>query len=204
MAVTFGNTTYDVSSSSFSHNNNGDCLVVCSSSNTSAITGVTYNGVAMTQVGTAQNFATFARDLQVWILVNPTAGSNTVAWTGGGANAYFGCISISGVDQTTPYTGLTTASGTSSTPSISVTTTVDNAFPLSFGFYPNTPTAGTDTTLHLNVVGAALYCFKKTTAKTPTGAFSVAATMTSAAWILKGFGINPVPPPNTTNFFAMM
>lgn len=191
MAITFGNTTYDVSGSSFSHNNNGDFLIVFSNSQTSGLSTVTYNSVGMTKVGTTQYHTAFNRYFDVWILVAPTSGSNTVAWTGGGAGPYFGCVSVSGVDQTTPYTGLNTAAGTGANPTLSITTTVDNAYPFSAGPFQNTASAGANTTLILNVVGANVFSFRSTNAKTPAGAFTLNHTMSSGEYAIKGFGINP-------------
>lgn len=62
----------------------GNVLVAGTMCNSNTITGVAYNGVAMTQVGaTVQNTADLY--LQLWILVNPTAGVHNLVATSSGA-----------------------------------------------------------------------------------------------------------------------
>jgi uncharacterized repeat protein (TIGR01451 family) len=91
-----------------------------------AVSGVTYNGTALTFAG-AQNDPTGIRRVEMWYLVNPVSGANSVVATFSGVNAAntgatVGVITFSGVDQTTParaFTGINGASGTN--PSLAVT-----------------------------------------------------------------------------------
>jgi CSLREA domain-containing protein len=95
-----------------------------------AVTGITYGGQALTVVGTAAQGPDNAR-IEIWQLVNPPTGSNTVSITfndafddpvnGEGASA--GAISFTGVHQTTPLGTFASAiaNGTvADTPSVNV------------------------------------------------------------------------------------
>lgn len=103
-------------------------LVTTSARNGGAdnITGVTYNLAAMTDLGTATMGSTQAR---MFGLIAPTAGANNVVVTlatGTSEALIVGVRSWSGVDQTTPVRGgaATAATGTSTTPTVTVTSAV--------------------------------------------------------------------------------
>ena len=65
------------------------------------VTGVTYNGVALTQIGLTQ--ADSNNDLKLWRLVNPASGANNVVVTISGTRPISICImSLYDVDQATP------------------------------------------------------------------------------------------------------
>jgi hypothetical protein len=85
---------------SFSHTCTGSnlLLIVAVNNPNQDITGVTYNGVAMTQ----QLAPTGAGNLAVYSLLNPATGSNTVAATGMGGSSSVMIIAASytGVKQT--------------------------------------------------------------------------------------------------------
>lgn len=68
------------------------------------ITAVTYNGVAMTSCGAASKDDSSNAYSQVFYLVNPTTGSNTLSITATGTvrDVYMNLTSFTGVDQTTP------------------------------------------------------------------------------------------------------
>lgn len=86
MALTKGNTTYDLNtpaaaSRTFSHNMstgaNGYLLVLIAMANVVTITGVTYNGVSMTSLGTSTTTTTSSR--WAWYgLASPATGANNV------------------------------------------------------------------------------------------------------------------------------
>lgn len=91
-----------------------------------AISGVTYNGVALTFLGRRHsNDATFGY-VELWRLVNPASGTNTVSvsFTGtlAGSDVIIGgSVSFNNVDQTTPDENFTSAAGESTAPSVNVT-----------------------------------------------------------------------------------
>ena len=65
------------------------------------VTGVTYNGVALTQIGLTQ--ADDNNDLKLWRLVAPATGANNVVVTNSGTRPMSACVlSLADVDQVTP------------------------------------------------------------------------------------------------------
>lgn len=127
MAITHdANSEHDagaITSTSWSHTNNGNCLIVGISTfdtNARTISTLTYNGVGMTLVG--QNSSDYIR---VWMyrLVGPATGANSISITFSGALSHFflgGAISFNGVDQTTPIGDIRTASSNSTSLSVSL------------------------------------------------------------------------------------
>lgn len=91
-----------------------------------APSGITYNAVALTSRGglTGQ---TFYRS-EIWTLTNPAAGSNTVTITTPGVNQriFGGAACYSGVDPTTPVGTLVSATGSSTAPSVVVTSATND------------------------------------------------------------------------------
>lgn len=192
MAITFGNSGSG-NTASFSANNNGNFLFVATQ-DTSAITAVTYNGVSLTQIGTNQVHTAFGRTMNIWGLVNPAQGSNTLAITGATGSEAVGWISISGVDNTTPTSGFAKNDATTSTPSIAVTTTVNNAYVLAFGLIQNFSSVGSNTTSLLTLVGDPNdRVFRSTSAVTPAGSFTINVNSTGGETAFVAIGINPSP-----------
>ena len=99
-----------------------------------AVTGVTYGGQALSLVGTEMQGSDNAR-VEIWQLVNPPLGANSVAITfndafddpvnGEGASA--GAVSFTGVDQTTPLGTFVSATNSCSTCSEKPSVTVSSA-----------------------------------------------------------------------------
>lgn len=73
-------------------------FIMCTSSTTA--TGATINGVAMTQIGSAQ--ASGIVRCQMFALPNPSTGTQTLAFTGSPTVIEFSWITLSGIDQTNP------------------------------------------------------------------------------------------------------
>lgn len=127
-------------------------LVVGVGTHQGIITGVTYNGTAMTQI--AVGSSAFDEDGSVWLLLNPDAGANTVAITRSGGSwhgAY--AITLSGVKQTTTVTNAKVDSASGSASTVSVTPPDGNVFVFAAAggeaTYTGTysPTSGNFTTL---------------------------------------------------------
>jgi hypothetical protein len=93
--------------------------------NAGGVTGVTYNGVAMTLTGTAT--AVGGAVVYQYVLVDPASGSNNVIVSLSGPNWYysFSVVSYTGVDQATPYGTAVTANGPVSAPSVTVSSATD-------------------------------------------------------------------------------
>jgi len=133
MSVAFENIASDIgifaSSLSFAATTTGsDRAILVTTGIDSAtidVTAITYDGdslsIADRDVGS--DFT-----LEIWELANPSTGSNTlsVTWNGSDSNAAAGAFAFSGVDQTTPSDGFQGANGTSSSPSVTVTSKTDD------------------------------------------------------------------------------
>jgi hypothetical protein len=133
MALAFDATTGTTGngSTSFSHTCTGPnlCLYLVVTGwwvdGTALITSVTYNGVALTSVANS-GVSTGQDRVQIWRLVAPATGPNTIVitWSGGSANLLFQAISYSGVHQVTPDGSAAIATGgTGTNPSVSQATT---------------------------------------------------------------------------------
>ena len=97
-------------------------LIVAVSIDNRAVSGVTYNAVAMTSVGSAT--APDGKQIShMWQLVAPATGANNVVVTcsNNGVDIVAVATSYTLVDQTTPLGTAATATGTSTTASVTVT-----------------------------------------------------------------------------------
>lgn len=121
------------SSYSWSHTCNGPetrVLVIgvsmLSAADTTTVTGITYNGVAMTQVRRDRN-SLMASEL--WYLIDPARGTNTVTVTLSGlVDSAAGAVSFIGVDQATPIDANNGATGSGDPATVAVTSITDNAY----------------------------------------------------------------------------
>lgn len=84
-----------------------------------AVSGITYNGVAMTSVG---GLASGYRRIDLYQLVAPAAGANNVVVTMAASVDYIiaGSVSFTGADQTTPCGTFASAGATTSTATVNV------------------------------------------------------------------------------------
>lgn len=131
------NSTYQAASSSYSWNHtctgSNRYLVVGVSmlSLAQTVTALTYNGVAMTFLG-AQNSVSGAARVEMWGLIAPSTGSNTIAVTLSGSIASeANATSFTGVDQTTPTEGFNSAQATNvgaADATVNVTVSTTQAF----------------------------------------------------------------------------
>lgn len=135
MAIALDTSATHSGTSSFSYTCTGTNLYLLIAfhwvpSTASTASGVTYGGVSMTQIST---HITNTCQIELWGLVAPATGSNTLAYTNTGTTTVTQTlISYTGVDQTTPLdaTAVTasTAAFNSGAPVImSVTTATANA-----------------------------------------------------------------------------
>lgn len=142
------------------------------------ISGITYNSVALTQL-TTQVDAGGNRTVELWYLVAPDTGSNTLALTGTGAAAekQMHALCIQDALQSAPTAG--SSNGNSSTPSGTITGAVGDLFVDGLGtnsqFTGGDPDAGQTEYLHF-ITGA-----QGLGASTKAGAAS-----TTMSWTLTG------------------
>ncbi len=89
---------------------------------------VTYNGVAMTQVGSDRTQSSTQETM--WILVNPATGSNQISATFSGTSKYAAgtAVSYTGCVQSGQPNAVAGNTGATANPSVTVTTTVDNCW----------------------------------------------------------------------------
>src|SRR3989441_726250 len=91
------------------------------------VSSITYAGAGLTFVR-ADTIAASVRS-ELWYRIAPATGSNNVVVTlSASAKAAVGAISLTGVDQTAPVDAQNGATGTSATPSVTVTTVTDGAW----------------------------------------------------------------------------
>lgn len=132
MAVIFDNTAsatiaagVSITTASFAvtANPNRAALLALSTNNGNNITGITASlgGVNAVAVPGADSGATAQRVLMFSVTAPPSGSQTaTVSWTGN-ADGTFGAVTASGVDQNTPVTNGTSASGSGATTSVTIT-----------------------------------------------------------------------------------
>jgi hypothetical protein len=122
---------------------------------------------------------------ELWVLVAPATGTNTVSFTvtGNTDGRKFFAGSFTGVDQTTPTEATQTSSTSSGAPSLSITSITDNAWLVDmvskFGTTALTVGAG-QTSMFNNSVGSITAAASYEGPKTPAGAVTMNWTGSSA------------------------
>lgn len=90
------------------------------------ITGYTYAGAAMTQLG---KVACSSFELYAYGLANPATGTNNIVGTGSTGNVYIMAVSYNGVAQVTTPNAITTVANNTGTPlTTTLTTTAANCW----------------------------------------------------------------------------
>jgi hypothetical protein len=192
MAVTFGNSGDNGSqgTTSFSFNNNGTSLLMTTNGTTSP-SGITYNGVALTQIGTNQVSAEFGQTYAMWILPSAASGSNTVV-VSGSANLSASCYSVSGYGSNSGFGATTWSSGGSH--DLNINTTVADAYVVGFFTIGTFSSLGSGLTSVRNILGDSnTRLWRSTTAVSSPTTFT--ATFNSSGnndGIVLAVGINPV------------
>ena len=93
---------------------------------TTAVSGITYNGVSLTYITSVSNGSIRA---EIWHLESPASGSNTLTVTMAATGAYYTTVHAaawSGTETTSSLDQKNEATGNSTTPSVSVTPTTNN------------------------------------------------------------------------------
>lgn len=169
------------SSLTFSHTCTGSnlLLLVGVGANSTDTSGVTYNGVAMTQIAT--DVTGTAGYASLWGLLAPSTGANNIVVTQTTTTYMSACaVSYTGVVQS----GLPSITGTdSATPlSISLTTTVDNSWLVVFGKNDASVDGfsnGTNGTIVVTPNGNITSFADSNAAKSPAGSYTTAMTSSS-------------------------
>lgn len=205
-------TTYGAEVKAFSHTCTGASVLVVTAhiwcdTGSGSVTGITYNGVAMSIAGTSQ----LNGDMYsvCYYLFNPASGANniSVTFTGNGIHKIIEAVSLIGTvtTGTDATAGDNTDGGT--TCDVSITTVADNAWIVAGMTHYTTATVAPvsgfterNETATANILGAI-----GTRAVTPAGATTVGWTWTgSADSSIVAVSFAPAVTTNTSNFFAVL
>lgn len=167
---------------------------------TTPATGVTYGGVAMTQVGTNQSPSGI--NFNAWRLIAPATGANDIAVTGGSGNVTIMAISSAGVNQTTPLTNVVESNagaGTSATAAVAGRTNAITVCGVTHSAEEaHTPNAGDTERQEVSIFGQAFSC--NTEVSAATGNTTVGASWaTSASNAIIAVSVMPVAPTTGDN-----
>jgi len=176
------------------------------------VTGVTYNGVAMTSIGSiTAALEGNNQNTSLWYLANPATGANNIIASMSGAVAYVSAVSASytGVNQSNPLDSSNTGQNTSAASSFSIATTVvaSDCWLVGTGWDRDTNiTAGANTTIR-TTNAASIHAMADSNAIVATGSQSLAyASSTSNTW--PGAVIASIAPAvaasTNSNFFQFM
>lgn len=164
------------------------------------VTGITYNSVAMTFLG-AQNSVSGAARVELWGLIAPSTGSNTISVTLSGSIASAGCASsYTGVHQSVPTEAFNSAQATNvgaADATVNVTTVADNDWVVDMVATDDTAiTVGSGNTSRGNVtgVGGSGAMGDNNAAKTPAGSVTMSWTNVGAlaTWSIAAIALRPI------------
>jgi hypothetical protein len=201
-------TPFAKSTSATSHtiphtNTSGDLLVAgfnCLSTAGDVVTGVTYNGVALTKVSAGAGVAANGRTANLWYLASPATGTNDLVITFSVSERTWGAVSsYTGADTTTPEDTSavgTTPSGTTITNSI--TTTADDVMLYSSNYFNRGWSANGTNTTTVYLVDGNTHTMRSTTNVATAGATSLSFTTTTsevgASHVIGAFRSAPAAP----------
>ena len=123
-AVTIGNVTNAIGGGIFTHNNNGNLLLVIGTRRSDLsynITSASYNGVPLIAVPNCRRANSTAGSVIAFYLVNPPQGSHTIATSGGGSTQIRTAVSVANANTgSIPFGSCVTSAGNSNNASITV------------------------------------------------------------------------------------
>jgi len=160
-----------------------------------SVSSVSYAGVSMTRIAAVNNPSpTSPVRVELWQLVSPLTGSNNVQviLSSGKTGVVAGAVSLTGVDQSAPVEASNTAINNSSTASVSVTTTTNNAWVVDvLGFMQSSPIriTGTSQSQAGNVATGGNPSLRIRGAGSTLGPKSPAGTV-NMSWLLSGTSRN--------------
>lgn len=165
----------------------------------SNVSGVTYGGVAMTFLGAIASGSGAIRS-ELWGLISPATGSNTVEVTLSAAlDSIAGATSFTGVNQTSPIEGYNSATATNvgaADATVNVTTVADNDWVVDCVATSDTAiTVGAGQTSRNNVTGTLGSGAMSTEGpKTPAGSVTMNWTDVGAAatWSIGAIGLRDI------------
>jgi len=145
------------------------------------VTGVTYNGVAMTQIG--KRFRSGGRGVYLYILTSPATGTNTISIaTSSSVRVGINSTSFTGCAQTSQPEVSSTQETASTTKTMTLSVSTDQSVIVGAEFTNRTSTAGTNTTLDTSDGGASNGNIAYNTTPVGTGNQSIVLTQSDATW----------------------
>lgn len=165
--------------------------------NQDTISGVTYNGVAMTKITTAQYAA--RRYSTLWYLINPASGSNNVVITSSETNVIQGlAASYTGAKQSGQPDAQNTGTALASSIAVAVTSVADNCWHIMYvgnASGGSVSSAGSGTTQR--VVGTTFFpgnaILDSNSAKTPAGSYTLNNNQTDSGSELAAVAVSFAP-----------
>lgn len=148
------------------------------------VTGITYNGVAMTFINKLlMTGAAAGQYIYLYYLLNPASGANNVVASESSTDGLYGIASsYTGVKQSAqPDANNTQATSSATSLTTSLTTIANGAWIMGFA-YGTTVVAGTNTILRTGP-HAGLKMFDTNAAQTPAGSHSIQTTESPASFI---------------------
>lgn len=168
-------------------------------------TGVTYNGVAMTQISSLLNDGVSGlENIYLFGLANPATGANNIiASFSGSVTTGVLAVSYAGVAQSGQPEASNTTSGSSTSFGVSVTTLTNNAWLVGYFRCTGTMTAGANTTLRS--AASNINMCDTNAPQTPAGSYSLNATQATGSFALQAIALAPFVAPTTNSkfFFAL-
>lgn len=165
----------------------------------SSVSGITYNGVALSLIGFKASVSGAVR-IEQWGLINPANGTNVIEVTLSAAlDSIGGAASYTGVHQTSPIEGFNSASATNvgaADATVDVTSVADNCWIVDTAASDDTAiTVGAGQISRWNVTGAlGSGTGSDEGPKTPAGAVTMSWTNVAAlaTWSIGGVALRPV------------
>lgn len=181
MAIALDNSARNASSGtsqSFSYTCSGTnrvLVAMTASDGANTATDVTYGGVALTKIDSDR---TANHPINLWYLINPASGSNTLSATGfANAGNYVVALSLTGVKQNNPLEVSNGGTGSGTSMTRTVITTSDNCWAVLAGTTGGVTaiTAGSNSTIVTSAINSdsTSALFQSGGAITPAGSFSM-------------------------------
>jgi hypothetical protein len=180
-------------------------IVEIADRNASAVSSVTYGGVALTQLASEQGVASTTQ-VDIWYLKSPTAGTANVVVTLGASHEFVaGATSFFGVDLTTPFGTPVVAQGSTGSPSATISSATGEVIldaVSSKGIASST--VGTGQMQLWNLENGSTSSDAWGASSTKAGAASVTMdwTTTSSSWAQIAVAIKPAAAVNTAPVFV--
>ena len=173
------------------------------------VTGVTWNGVAMTRLIGGMYGQNNSSYIYTYGLLNPDTGTHTIAVTVSSTpTVVFYGVSYSGVKQSGLPDGSNHNAGSATSGSVSITTSADNCWMSGMVYTTGLstgPTAGSGTTNRGSSSGDGFAVFDSNSAITPAGSYTLNESWTpSSDWGMVAVSFAPYVVPSTNTNFLLM